>query len=143
LISIAKANIELTDNLKNIKIAGIDAIKDTVLGVKDTTKYYRTLPLRAHYLKIIALHNQDGINAMVQFDPNGELNYELAIPIKYLAQVQKDRKFFYSITVNGRGEDGRPGNTWRYSPPPNQGIIDQDMEEPTYFWGEYTLAKKQ
>jgi hypothetical protein len=145
--SIAKANKELVDNLKEIKVKGIVQITDTVAHVTDKTPYYRTLPLHQHNFSIIALANNDNIKAMTQFDQKGELTYELAIPLKYLGTLSNGlQKFFYNITVNGRGEDGRPGNTWAFTPPVSREVPgemkDQDLEEPTDFWGEYTLAKK-
>ncbi|GAB3936007.1 hypothetical protein [Mucilaginibacter myungsuensis] len=140
----AKANEMLRASLKEIKIAGMPNVVDSIAGVDDKTAYYRTLPLRAHKFKIIPINNKNNIEAMVQFDSNGELNYELAIPIKHLFDPLTPLKsFFYNITINGRGEDGRPGNTWQYAPPPQQGILNQDLEEPTDFWGEYILAQKQ
>jgi len=141
--SMAKANEELIANMKEIKVSGMDAVIDTIANVNQKTPYYRTLPLRSHSFKIIPKDNQDNIKAMVQFDDKGELTYELQIPLKYINNLQtKANTFFYNITINGRGEDGRPGNTIAFSRPPNQIILDQDMEEPTDFSGEYTLAKK-
>jgi len=139
-----KANKELLENLKEIKISGINAVTDTVPGVTEKTPYFRTLPLRAHYLKFIDINNHDNIKAMIQFENNGSLTYELAIPIKYLGlSADSPQKFFYNITINGRGEDGRAGNTWSFNPPGVEPRMkDQDMEEPTDFNGEYTLAKK-
>jgi len=142
--SIAKANKQLHDNLKDIKIASMIAITDTVPGVNENSEYYRTLPLRAHYLKFIGVKNHDDIMAMVQFDQNGELTYELAIPLKLMALGTTNfQKLFYNVTINGRGEDGRPGNTYQYGAGIDVPLLNKDMEEPTDFWGQYTLAKKQ
>jgi len=141
--SMAKANKELLENLKEIKISGISAIIDTIPGINPTTPYFRTLPLRNHSFKYITMINHDNIKAMTQFDEKRELTYELAIPIKYLnLPAGNTQKFHYNITVNARGEDGRPGNTWSFNPPGTEPRMkDQDMEEPTDFSGEYTLAK--
>ena len=142
-ISIAKANNELIDALKEIKISGVSSIIDTVAGVKPKSPYYINLPLRLHNFKIIGIDNNDGIEAMTQFGDDGTYNYELAIPIKYLQFYEKGlQKFSYNITLNSRGEDGRPGDVVKFSPPPNAGVVDIDLETPTDFSGEYTLAKK-
>jgi len=141
--SMSKANEELIANMKEIKVSGMDAVIDTIANVNEKTPYYRTLPLRSHSFKIIPKDNQDNIKAIVQFDDKGELTYELQIPLRYINNLQtKGNTFFYNVTINGRGEDGRPGNTITFSPPPNQTVLDQDLEEPTDFSGEYTLAKK-
>ena len=139
-LSIPAANKRLATALKEIKIAGMKEITDTIPDISDITSYYRNLPLRKHDYKWIAIYNNYGIMANVQFDDNAELTYELASPIKYL-QLGDTDKIKYNIKIHGRGEDGRPGNTVAYSPPPNQTIINQDLENSTDFDGEYILAK--
>jgi hypothetical protein len=138
-----KPNKQLHSNLKEIKILGANSIIDTVPGVTDTTKYYNTLPLRRHHFKIIPLINQDDIMAMVQFDNKGELTYEINIPLKYLNTSQGNNKLYYNITIHGRGEGGRIGNTLTVSRLPDGRAVgdNQDLEYPTDFSGEYTLAK--
>ncbi|RZA02777.1 MAG: hypothetical protein EOP47_05470 [Sphingobacteriaceae bacterium] len=136
-----KPNKLLHSNLKVIKVLGASSIVDTVPGITDTTKYYNTLPLRRHHFKIIPLINQDDIMAMVQFDNKGELTYELNIPLKYLNTSKGNSKLYYHITIHGRGEGGRIGNTITVSRLPNGRAVgdNQDLESPTDFSGEYTL----
>ena len=143
LNALKKANQQLLDNLKVIKLISNENFQDTISGVSEKTPYYRTLPLHRHQYKIIPIDNKDGIEAMTQFDKNAELTYELKLPLKYCGDFSDVKnKFSYQIIIHGRGEDGRPGNTWMYGPPPDLKILDQDLEEPTDFSGEYTLAKK-
>lgn len=139
---LTKANNQLAENLKVFKITGFD-VTDTLVGITPNAAYYRTLPLHAHQFQIIKVDNQDNIRAMMQFDKAGELTYELAMPLKYIKAISGGKlQFYYNLTVNARGEDGRPGNTWQYNPPGTEPRVkDIDMEEPTDFWAKYVLAK--
>lgn len=141
-LSFVESNKLLVSNLKEIRYSGISEIKDTLAGITDKTKYYYQLPLRRHPFKWITIYNEDDIKGMVQFDKNNELTYELSIPMRYIKLNVVDGKIRYQIVIHGRGEDGRPGNTYTYEPPPNRGIKDQDLQDPTDLTGEYTLLKQ-
>jgi len=142
-ISIARANKDLSESLKEIKLTGISAVTDTVPSVNSETPYYRFLPMRDHHYKIIGINNQYNIKPMLQFDAGGACTYELALPIKYLAgNANESQKIKYNITINGRGADRRPNDIFRYTMTMPQEMLNQDLENPTDFWGEYTIAKK-
>ena len=133
---LAGANDDLTESLKEIKVSGISEITDSIKGVTPMSRYYGDLPLHYHNFKIIEIDNKDGIKAMTQFDADGSYTYELAMPVKYLGASSK---FSYAITLNARGEDERFGDIISYS---NKVMLNQYLETPTSFGGEYVLAGK-
>jgi len=133
---LAGANNDLMESLKEIKVSGISEITDTIKGVTPISRYYGDLPLHYHNFKIIEIDNKDGIKAMTQFDADGSYTYELAMPVKYLGASSK---FSYAITLNARGEDERFGDIISYS---NKVMLNQYLETPTSFGGEYVLAGK-
>jgi hypothetical protein len=140
LVSIDKANNMLLKNLKEIKVQGVDEVTDTITNVQAITPYYRELPLRKHKFKLLAIKNMHQIEAMAQFDDKGELTIEISLPLDFLPRLSENT-LYYDITVNGRGLDGRPGNTIMYSPPPSREILYKDLENSTNFLGEYVLAR--
>lgn len=72
-------NKQFTDKAKDIRVAGIRGVKDT-----------------------ISIYNQDGIKAAALFGEDAVFTYELAIPLKYLdLSVNDPRPFVYSIKLNG------------------------------------------
>ena len=85
---------------------------------------------------------------MSQFDESGAYNYELAIPLKYLASVTKGgEKLNYQIILNSISEDERFGSSISYKYVRNGGestsvLQDQDLHTATDLSGEYILAKK-
>ena len=116
--SMANANKDLIESLKEIKLNAISAITDTVPKVNSETPYYRFFPMRDHRYKIIGINNKYDIKAMVQFDADGNLNFELKIPVKYLNITIGDTKINYTVTINGRGADRRPNDIISWSFPP-------------------------
>jgi len=139
--SIANANKQLTESLKEIKLNGVSTVTDTVPNVNPETPYYRFLPMRDHHYKIIGIDNKYDIKAMAQFDTDGSLTYELKLPIKYLNNVGNDANIDYTITINGRGEDRRPDNIISRSRLDFK-MLNEDMETATDFSSQYTFAKK-
>jgi len=140
--SINKANGWLTENMKEIKVSGIDGIVDTIPDVNRETPYFRLLPLRDHPFKIIPISNEDHIRASTRFTDQGDYTYEMSIPIKYLG-FDNIQKFNYTITIHGRGEDNRVHDTiWYGHLNGYKEILYMDLENATEFSGEYTLAKK-
>jgi hypothetical protein len=126
-------NAALAAGTKEIKITGVKALPDSMVSV----------------------YNNSGIKAVMRFDNNLALNYELAIPIKYLGlSVDYGIKFSYNVLLH---EITAPGKTIYYHNNPSgivsvstvpRGLMDhsnsgfQNLIYPTDFWGEYTLAKK-
>lgn len=143
--SIDKANGMLGDNLKEIKILGIESVTDTIPNVTNKTPYYSSLPLRDHHYRIISIANADDIRANTLFDNAGNYNYEIAIPLMDIKAVLGNSKAFkYTVIVHGRGEDRRIGDVRQFGPPGPDGkkqVLYLDFETPTDFSGEYTLAK--
>ncbi|MBC7400330.1 MAG: hypothetical protein H7289_10320 [Mucilaginibacter sp.] len=115
---------------KQIKVLGIKSITDT----------------------IISIYNEHGIKTAINFD-GGDLTFEMAVPLKLLNLSPADGKeFAYNITLSGFQMEGRsPGGGG--GPPGGGGgsrggggrnALDfLDLVSPSYFWGKYTLAKKQ
>jgi hypothetical protein len=157
--SIPQANTDLAENMRYIKIAGINAITDLVAPytVADTKKLssslsfngynlvnavtgYAKLPLQFHDFKLIPIQNKNGIKAITRFDKKGAYNYELAIPLRYLnGMIDKYQKFGYSITLHGFTEDRRFGS---YKTVLKDRIVfNADLDIPTGFWAEYVLAE--
>jgi len=144
--SIALSNKTLTISSKEIKVSGINPITDEITIIDPKSTYYRGLPLHYHSFKLIPINNHEDIKAMTQLDDKGEYTYELSIPIKYVGvSANNPQKFSYYITLNSRSEDERFGTTLAYhrSMISNQmELQDLDLNTPTDFSGEYTLAKK-
>jgi YD repeat-containing protein len=117
--------------------------------------------------QVISVYNAYGIKTAVDYDANGNLSCEIAIPLKYLHLNGND--FAYNIKMNGinllalmhpemntgnamagGGNGGGGGFADRPAPPPgdmtaNMARAMNDMENmvsPTDFWGKYVLAKK-
>ena len=116
--------------LKEIKVTGVKAIKDSILSII----------------------NANSIKAMGQFNRKMEYTYELAIPLKCLGlSIKNNSKFNYTIKLNGarlaintnsngtRTYEVRKG---RPVLPPGVGPDVVYMQTTTNLTGEYTLAKK-
>jgi len=72
-------NQQLNEKIKDIRVAGIKGVKDT-----------------------ISIYNAEGIKVATLFDEDKVFTYELAIPLKYLGLSVKDRKpIVYTIKLNG------------------------------------------
>lgn len=72
-------NQQLSAKIKDIRVAGIQGIKDT-----------------------ISIYNQEGIKAAALFGEDELFTYEVAFPLKYLELSVKDaHSFVYSIKLNG------------------------------------------
>jgi hypothetical protein len=123
-------NAAITDRFKTISIIGEPSIPDSTLSV----------------------FNTEGFKAAARFDNKLVYTYELAIPLSYIKfAADKPGTFKYTMQVNGPpGEvsviengrrmvytagDGSQVNIG-YPGPDNLGFAN-----PTYFSGEYTLAK--
>jgi len=141
-----KANELLSTYQREIKVSGMPDVIDTI-DKKDITSgrkfsYYQSLPLRRHGFKIIGISNNDGINATTQFNDKGTYTYELLLPLDRLGvNINSLKKINYTITLNARGDDGRVGNIWMNAIYPPHQRMYLDLETPTEFSGEYTLAK--
>ena len=115
---------------------------------------------------VISVYNAYGIKTGVDYDANGNLTAEIAIPLKYLHLKGND--FAYNIKFNGldlvalmhpgmnsnpmggMGGGGEGGgmnmasiNTANMPPAAARAMSDmQNMISPTDFWGKYTIVKK-
>lgn len=102
---------------------------------------------------MLSVYNEESIKVAEAFDHNRALNFEIAIPLKYLGlKVGEPIKFGYSIMLNGLEKkdvvvypDGGPhagvvviGTPMGLSP--GAGRFN-DFVYPTSFSGEYTLVK--
>jgi hypothetical protein len=120
---------------------------------------------------IISIYNEYGIKAALDYDRNGNLVSELAIPLKYLGDF---KEIAYNIKLNGLNinamfpgagaafaggmpggaggsgniavvrADGGGGDFGGGRPPAGMPSMSdmQNMISPTDFWGKYVLAKK-
>jgi hypothetical protein len=121
-------NTQLVSETKNIKIAGINGVKDT-----------------------ISIYNPEGIMAAALFDANGVFTSELAVPLKHLGlSVNEQKSFVYNIKLNG-GTGFRKEITAGITSlkVENSSLVfggptaetAQSLFSPTDFRAEYTLAK--
>jgi hypothetical protein len=127
LVSLANTtNRKALATFQKVMVKGINEIRDSV----------------------ITLQNSYGIKAMAQFSSKMEFTYELAIPLKYLG-LNGSSVISYNIRLNGvpsvektaAGQMAQPIVTSEG----HDGRVDYDQEylnQPTDFWGVYTLAKK-
>jgi hypothetical protein len=111
---------------KRIKVLGIKSITDT----------------------IISIYNEHGIKTAINFD-GAALTFEMAVPLRLLNLSPADNKeLAYNITLSGfqiegmRGGGGPPGGGGGGGGGRNA-LDFMDLVSPSYFWGKYTLAKKQ
>jgi len=119
-------NKQISDHIKEIRIIGIKEIPDSSISV----------------------YNDLGIKAAQYINNKKTYTYELAVPLKYLQQViDLSGTFKYTLLVNGLNLKGTIVLTGTYSgsdAPPR--VTDRTSPEfvtsPTYFSGQYTLAKK-
>jgi uncharacterized membrane protein YgcG len=122
-------------------IAAAKEIK--VLGFKDITD------------TLISIYNEYSIKALVGYDDQGALTYEMAVPLKALGLSTADSKeVAYQLLLSGipapttggfggGGGRGGRGGGGRGSGGGGRNNIDyQELIAPTDFWGKYTLAKK-
>ncbi|MCC8424242.1 hypothetical protein [Mucilaginibacter sp. UR6-11] len=123
-------NAVLADRLKTIGVIGEPSIPDSTLSV----------------------YNTEGFKAVARFDKKLSYTYELAIPLSYIKfAADKPGTFKYKIQVNGPPGEVRVVDDGRrmvytagdgsevnigYPGPDNLGFAN-----PTFFFGEYTLAK--
>jgi len=144
---IALANKTLLANAKEFKIKGIKTIADTIPGVMgDKRPYFRLFTGFYQPGQYIAVDNKDGIKATARFNDKKVLTYELAVPLKYFGLTKDSRqKFFYNIKLNGlMGDNGMPTIGVMITEKRVNGVTvdpNQDLDNSTDFWGEYTLAK--
>ena len=138
---IAELNKEITSKSKDVVVEKINGIKDT-----------------------ISIYNTEGIKAAIQVDNKTSMTYELALPLKSFGFSVDDRESFdYNIKLSGMNPDlnnrADLGQTFqaqrkalRYSvgnhpigtalAEGNPGALRViNLASPTYFSGEYTLAK--
>ena len=91
----------------------------------------------------VPIYNEVGINAMVLFDSQIALTYELAIPLKYLNlgfNASGETKLKYNIRLNGRSLPNANPNAPNL--PVAQVYGPGYLDSPTDFGGEYVLARK-
>ncbi|MCC8424518.1 hypothetical protein [Mucilaginibacter sp. UR6-11] len=130
----AGADTELMKAVHERTIIAAKQIK--VLGFKNITD------------TLISIYNEYSIKAAINFDADGSLTFELAIPLKSLDLfADTPKEVAYQIMLNGlQINDGR-GPQGGGGPPGGGGgrnALDfMDLVSPSYFWGKYTIAKKQ
>ncbi|RZA02755.1 MAG: hypothetical protein EOP47_05750 [Sphingobacteriaceae bacterium] len=100
----------------------------------------------------IAIYNEHNIKAMGAFNDKKHYTYELALPLKFIKPLINNLSTInYNITLNGSTymEGARieylEGGGIRITSPGTSAPSMADMKaasSPTYFSGEYTLAKK-
>lgn len=132
---INKDKITLLTNTTNRKILTTFQ-KIQVKGIKEITDS-------------LTLKNSFGMQALAQFNKVMELTYELAVPLKYLG-LNGSTVISYNMKLNGVPAVEK--TMYGKLPQPivqsegHDGRVDYDQEylnQPTDFWGVYTLAKKE
>ncbi|HEY9535280.1 MAG TPA: hypothetical protein VIQ77_12135 [Mucilaginibacter sp.] len=109
----------------------IAAKKIRVLGIKTITD------------TLISIYNMDGIKTALNFDKDGGLTLEMAIPLKSInLSAAYTRELAYHIVLNGFQPEwgGGPSGPGGNSGPNTLNMFD--LMTPSDFWGKYTLAKK-
>ena len=140
------ANKLIQENMKEIKVIGMPAVTDTIVGVLTEKRgHFVRLPLFYQPGKYIPVNNVYGIRTAMQFKASGIITGELIIPLKLLGITNDTKKLNYKIVVNGLMDNSghiAPGVvvTERRV---NGAIVDPDadLNSPTDFEGEYTLKK--
>jgi hypothetical protein len=90
----------------------------------------------------ISIYNNEGIKAASKFDDHLVYTCEIAIPLKFLALPNNGAgAFSYQIKVNETAAVQRPTHIDSNTPPPPPPVMTSALST-TYFWSEYTLAKK-
>jgi hypothetical protein len=132
-LTLAQRKTELA-GVKEIKVSGFEAIQDS----------------------LISIYNEYGIKAKSIIDEHGAYSYELAIPLKQLGiDAKSTKEIAYQIKVNGRqlaqnatmGRNGggsfgaNVGGANRSGFGGGGGMAQQDLNNPTHFWGRYPLQK--
>ncbi|MES2807801.1 MAG: hypothetical protein V4619_04205 [Bacteroidota bacterium] len=123
------ANTRFSETYKLLKVTGITAVADT----------------------FISIYNTHGIKAAARFDHNLGYVYELAVPLAHLdLDAASVTKLSYNIKLNGPPGNDEFIRAGRFPAPvvisisePNSQAFEvhQFLNNPTDFWGEYTLAK--
>lgn len=115
------------DQLKEIRIAGIAAIRDS----------------------LISIYNEDDVKARALFDGQGNYIYELAVPLSYMGIKTGSTGFAYQLRLNGIDMNQipkesitaiyvkAPGNIQVLGP---GGLDYQSLMSATDLWGKYRLA---
>ncbi len=103
-----------------------------VTGIKEIT------------VPMVSVYNQQAIK-IAALPGNHVFDYELAIPIKYLGQLNDNQTIYYNVKLPGPPLTGKEGVKHFYGPNATigEGGVDyRSLDVSTDFWGEYTLAKK-
>ncbi|MBE9664256.1 hypothetical protein [Mucilaginibacter myungsuensis] len=121
---IARVNSKGIESYKLIRIDGVKAI--------DT---------------LISIYNEEEVRVGLKIDDTHALNYELAIPLKYLSLNEDQRKLFYNIKVLAKvlppGFEVPIIKTQNGGPPLGAGGVDlRSLSADTDFSSEYIFAKK-
>jgi len=109
---------------KEIKVLNIKSITDTLLSI----------------------YNSSGIKTGINFDQNGDMTFEMAVPLKLIDLNPEDTKeLAYHIVLNGfqvEGVGGGGGGGGGGGAGGRNALDFMDLVTPSDFWGKYTLAKK-
>lgn len=106
-------------------------------------KQIRVLGIKAITDTLISIYNTDGIKTALNFDTDGGLTLEMAVPLKYLnLTVDNTREMSYHIVLDGFQPEwgGGPPGPGGNSGPNTLNMFD--LMTRSDFWGKYTLARK-
>ncbi len=126
--SVLKDSLAITKAIKEFKLIKVN----NLYGVQDS---------------VLSIYNEVSIKTQTGYN-NGTLVCEIMIPKKLLGLVDLSIPFTYQIKLGGVVVPSLPG----VPPPPptapnpnraptSNANIMAEIREPTYLWGEYTLAK--
>lgn len=140
------ANKLILENAKEIKLTGMPAVTDTITDALTTKRgHFVRLPLFYQPGKYISADNQYGIKAAAQFKKGGVITCEIVIPLKLIGVTNDSQKIKYKVVVNGLMDNsGRIAPGVVITERRVNGVIidpDADLNNPTYFEGEYMLKK--
>jgi hypothetical protein len=139
--SITAINQWITKRSNTFKINNMPGIADTLAIVSEPTLFAK-LPLFSQPGYYLINENNDDINVAGKFDNQWAYTAEIKIPLKVLS-LTANGKFNYNIRLNGpmyKSNRPTPGVTVTYKYVNGEQVADnQDLLNPTDFWGEYNL----
>lgn len=107
-------------------------------------KQIRVLNIKGITDTLISVYNTDGIKTAINFDTDGGLTFEMAIPLRMMNLTPESaQELAYHIVMNGFQPEGGVGGVGGGGGDGGPNTLNMlDLVTPSDFWGKYTLAKK-
>jgi hypothetical protein len=111
----------------------------TIIAAKEL----RVLNIKSITDTLLSIYNSEGIKTAINFDPEGDMTFEMAIPLKLIGLTPGDTKeLAYHIILEGFQVPGGGGGGVGGGAGGKNALDFLDLVTPSDFWGKYTLAKK-